>query len=512
MNRWAVAACAISVALLASLASAYAATNLVFNASFERTGSTWLDPWALTVKSGSGATITQDASAKTTGLYSAKVAVTSTTGSPWLVQLSQPNVAIAAGQRYEVAFSAKASTGRTIQAAVQQTLSPYTTYASQTFTLTTGWTRYTYSFTSSATQSNTSLRFNLAATTGSVWIDNVWMAAGAAASGSPTATATASPTATTSPTPSSTATPTGRAAKGISWYLPIEYWGSNTAGMLTDVVDMEKANVGWARIELDRKYAVSATDTVVQQLRSHGISVLMTVENTYPYKDLGTQTDRDRYKAWLRDMVLRYKANVKHWEIMNEVNLNLEWNIDQSLTSDQTAYQAAVHRYVLHLQDSYETIKANDPTATVLFSGLSEWRVERYIDALAKENACPYFDLMAYHPFGKDPDAVMGRFNALKSRLALKACLSSKPIWITEIGFNTSAPNKAGYVTSEQLKSDYLKSSLLRLRAGGARLPIFVFSLHGFQPGSSYGLEEKDPTTLKTTIFPAYWMYRDLAY
>ena len=69
---------------------------------------------------------------------------------------------------------------------------------------------------------------------------------------------------------------------------------------------------------------------------------------------------------------------------------------------------------------------------------------------------------------------------------------------------------KAGYVTTEQLKSDYLKSSLQRLRAAGARLPIFVFTLHGFQPGSSYGLEEKDPATLKTTFFPAYYMYRDL--
>ena len=511
MHRSSIPFCLIVVASLLSFTTVKAATNLVWNASFENTGSTWLAPWALTVKSGATATISQDGSTKTSGSYSAKVSIASTTGTAWLVQLSQPNRPLTAGQRYDVAFSARASATRSIVSAFQQTLSPYTTYSSQSFTLTSTWTRFSYSFTASATQSNTSMHFNLGAATGSVWVDNVSVTAAATGSSpTPTPTATSTPRPSSSPTATPTPTPSGPSPKGVSWYLPIEYWGTNTAGMLSDLVDMQNAKVNWVRIELDKKYALSSTDTVVQQARSHGMSVLLTVENTYPYKDLGTQTDRDRYKAWLAQMVQRYKGSVKHWEIMNEVNLNLEWNIDQSLTSDQTAYQAAVHRYVLHLQDSYTTIKANDSTATVLFSGLSEWRVERYIDALAKEDACPYFDLMSYHPFGKDPDAVMARFDALKSRMAQKACLASKPIWITEVGFNTSLPNKAGYVTTEQLKSDYLKSSLQRLRAGGARLPIFVFTLHGFQPGSSYGLEEKDPATLKTTFFPAYYMYRDL--
>jgi hypothetical protein len=203
---------------------------------------------------------------------------------------------------------------------------------------------------------------------------------------------------------------------------------------------------------------------------------------------------------------------VKYWEIMNEVNLHDEWNIDESLTSDQTQYQASVHRYVLHLQDSYETIKAIDPDATVLFSGLSEWRVERFIDSLANENVCPFFDLMSFHPYGPDPDAVLRRFQALKARMALQPCLAGKPIWVTEVGFNTSIPDRAGYVASEEIKADYLKRSLLALYSAGARLPIFIFSLHGFAPGSSFGLEMKDRTTMQTTFFPAYAMYRDLVF
>ena len=119
---------------------------------------------------------------------------------------------------------------------------------------------------------------------------------------------------------------------------------------------------------------------------------------------------------------------------------------------------------------------------------------------------------MSFHPYGANPDAVLRRFQALKARMALQPCLAAKPIWVTEVGFNTSIPTHTAYVTSEEIKADYLKRSLLALYSAGARLPIFIFTLHGFHPGSSYGLEMKDRTTMQVTYFPAYAMYRDLVY
>ena len=138
---------------IATLGTTDAATNLVWNASFERTGSTWLTPWTFSVKSGAAATIRQDGSTKTVGLYSANVAVTSTNGSRWLVQLSQGGIALTSGQAYRLEFSARVGAPRSIEATFQQSGSPYATYTSRSFSVGTSWVRYSHAFTAPVTQS-----------------------------------------------------------------------------------------------------------------------------------------------------------------------------------------------------------------------------------------------------------------------------------------------------------------------------------------------------------------------
>ena len=196
--------------------------------------------------------------------------------------------------------------------------------------------------------------------------------------------------------------------KGVALTDFIKYWGENTSGVNSDFNDMTGGNLNWARFELYQSNPLSFFDTAVQSAQSRHIKLLVIAENTYPYRDLGSDTDRANFKSWLAQMVNRYKYYVKHWEIGNEENLHYEWNIDDSSTSDQTKYQASAYRYVLHLQDAYQTIKANDATATVFIGGLSEWTVERYMDALMNENVCPYFDVWSFHPFGSDPNRVLG--------------------------------------------------------------------------------------------------------
>ena len=323
------------------------------------------------------------------------------------------------------------------------------------------------------------------------------------------------PTPTPSPGTTSLPTPTPSASassgKGISLRPFAEYWGGNTAGMASDFADMRAANISWARMDLFKTASPNlAFDTAIQAAKNHGINVVVVVHKTAPEKDLGTDADRAAYRTWLAEMVNRYKYHVDHWEIHNEPNLHYEWNIDDSSGSIQAQYVAAVHRYVSHLQDGFQTVKANDPGATVLFAGLSEWTVERYMDVLVTTQAYRYFDVMSFHPYGYNPDRVLSRFNSFKGKMNLNPSYAEKPIWVTEIGFNTSWTNKAGYVSSEQQKADYLAQTLRRLDEAGARLPIFWYTLHENDSASGYGLMRKNKTSLQTDYFAAFNAYRNL--
>jgi hypothetical protein len=300
--------------------------------------------------------------------------------------------------------------------------------------------------------------------------------------------------------------------KGVALRPLVQYWGSNTAGMNSDFNDLNGANVTWARLDLVKTSSPDPNfDAAVQAAKAHNVNLVVTVKKPPPSNDLGTDADRAAYRAWLSEMVNRYKYWVKHWEIHNEANLHYEWNIDDSSGSNQTAYADAVRRYVLHLKDGFETVKANDPTATVLFGGLSEWTVERYMDVLVTTDAYRYFDVMSYHPYGYNPDRVLSRFNSFKSKMNLNANYAVKPIWVTETGFNTSWSNKAGYVTSEQTKADYLRQTLPRLRDAGAQPPIFWYTLHESDTQPGFGLEIKSKSTLGTQYLPAYYALRDLS-
>jgi hypothetical protein len=291
----------------------------------------------------------------------------------------------------------------------------------------------------------------------------------------------------------------------------VQYWGSNATGMKSDFADMKSGGVTWARMDLYKTSSPDPNfDAAVKAARDHGINLVVTVHKPTPEKDLGTNSDRLAYRFWLAQMVTRYRYHVKHWMIHNEPNLHYEWNINESNGSSQTQYRASVLRYVEHLRDGFETVRAVDPGAKVLFGGLSEWTVERYMDVLVTSDAHRYFDIMSFHPYGYNPDRVLSRFNSLKAKMNLSTNFAVKPIWVTEIGFNTSWSNKAGYVTSEQTKANYLAQTLPRLQAAGAQLPIFWYTLHENEDAGGYALTRKNKTTLGTQYLPAFYAYRDL--
>jgi hypothetical protein len=323
--------------------------------------------------------------------------------------------------------------------------------------------------------------------------------------------ATASVPGTVAPAvPSALAFP-GR-AKGVALYDFLEFWGDDAAGMRTAFGELHAAGVTWARLHL--AYGPRASTRLAaaaSAAKAHGVRLVVVLHKPPPFKDLGTPADRAAYRAWVAVTVRRFKASVHYWEIMGEPNLRYTWNIDNRPGSNQAAYAASVRRYVTLLKDGYTTVKRTDPGAVVLFGGLSESTVGRYLDVLLTTDAYRYFDIMSFHPYGRTPDLVVSRFAALRAKMRSKPGYASKPLWMTEFGFNTSWTNKPGFVTSEALKGQYLTQSMKRLSTAGAAAPVFGFTLNGnnhLNPG--FGLITMDKSTRKPHRLPAFTALRNL--
>lgn len=177
-------------------------SNLLLNSSFETTGSSWLAPWNTVSGSGAAGTFSQDSAQKSDGAYSTRADVTTAAPTaPWGVQLSQRNLVVNQGSQVNVSFWARSSAPREIQVVVQMGSSPYTEYARRSFSLTTGWQQFSFSYTQPASDLKAMLSFNLAQTTGQVWIDQAFLSAGGS-------TISLLPTATPVPTQPPAPTPT----------------------------------------------------------------------------------------------------------------------------------------------------------------------------------------------------------------------------------------------------------------------------------------------------------------
>jgi trimeric autotransporter adhesin len=144
--------------------------NLIINSEFDNGTS----GWSLGTQPSNSATLSVDKTKQLSGLNSAKIITTATTGTEWHVQLGQSGKSIVSGKKYKLTFRAKASASRNASVALQMTTTPFTSYFYNTIALTTTSQNFSFEFTATASVSNNiSLLFNLAAVTGTVWIDQV---------------------------------------------------------------------------------------------------------------------------------------------------------------------------------------------------------------------------------------------------------------------------------------------------------------------------------------------------
>ena len=159
------------------------------------------------------------------------------------------------------------------------------------------------------------------------------------------------------------------------------------------------------------------------------------------------------YADFVRYVATRYAGRVSAWEVWNEENTSRFWSTGPSASE-----------YVPLLQAAYPAVKAADPTALVVFGGVSQ-NDYTYIESAYAAGAKGFFDVMAVHPYpGPNPpehvwywDGRIGQsaFTGFAEvRNSMLARGDDKPIWLTEFGWSTTTRESSGVTPDQQ--ADYL--------------------------------------------------------
>ena len=192
---------------------------------------------------------------------------------------------------------------------------------------------------------------------------------------------------------------------------------------------------------------LSNFDRAVDLARGAGYKIIITVEESPSWARDGTYKnspprDNSELAEFMGFLAGRYVGKVQAYEVWNEPNLHWAWPSGPN-----------PGEYAQMLRAVAPSIRAADPTAKVIFGGLSRNDYE-YVAGVyaAMPDIGKYFDVMATHPYvyyGLPPEAVWraddgraskGAFSAYREvRATMAAYGDTKPIWFTEFGWSTSS-------------------------------------------------------------------------
>jgi len=207
----------------------------------------------------------------------------------------------------------------------------------------------------------------------------------------------------------------------------------------------------WKRIEKQKgQYDFAPYDRLVEQCRAHGVQLFGNFTSGPDFYDTTTEEGAHAYAEFARAATARYAGKIDHWQIWNEPNLGFHSGNPDDYARILTAAGKAIH-------------EAN-PNAKVLGLNMA------FCDVLWTEKILarvPYdcFDIICFHPY-RNPNAPEDKFDwwvldqyvkrfhkeltpdyplvhasLLDQTDALIAAMQKfgkpKPIWITEMCFNT---------------------------------------------------------------------------
>lgn len=210
---------------------------------------------------------------------------------------------------------------------------------------------------------------------------------------------------------------------------------------------------------------LSSFDRAVDLARGAGYRIILMVDGSPSWAHDGTNSsspprDNAELAEFMAFLASRYAGKVQAYEVWNEPNVPASWPSGPDPA-----------RYAQMLRAVAPAIRSADPTAKVVFAGLSRNDYD-YLEGVytAMPDIGDFFDVMATHPYvyyGLSPEAVWldddgriskGAFSAYREvHATMEAHGDTKPIWFTEFGWSTSAQSVLyDQGVSPETQADYL--------------------------------------------------------
>ena len=194
--------------------------------------------------------------------------------------------------------------------------------------------------------------------------------------------------------------------------------------------------LSWNQFEPTKnKFNFAQADSALNNHTTAGISPIVTIKSDSAWGSkaghLGATSsaplDWTAYENFLKTAVLRYKDQVKYWQIENEIYDNSQY------------WKGTREEYIETLKHAHSIIKQTDPEAKIVLQGFADMmfiminnddkKIESFLDYIMSNGQ--YFDVIDFHQYF-EPDTIYIDMTVL--RKVMNKYNLSKPIICTEAG------------------------------------------------------------------------------
>jgi hypothetical protein len=235
---------------------------------------------------------------------------------------------------------------------------------------------------------------------------------------------------------------------GFGWIKQQVVWAAVEGPGRGRFVELESGRDSWI------KY-----DRIVNLAEQYGLKVIFRIDTSPEWaRPIGVAKletpprDADDYAEFARKVAERYEGRVRHFQIWNEPNIPFEWGDREPSPAEYTNLLRAAYRAIKSTNpDAVVISAAMAPTTEYSEKGINELIfLQRMYEAGAKE----YFDVLGANAYGlrSGPDdrrlAVDRDVNFSRPQLLRQVMVrngdAAKPIWASEVGWNSAPPDHPG--------------------------------------------------------------------
>jgi hypothetical protein len=262
----------------------------------------------------------------------------------------------------------------------------------------------------------------------------------------------------------------------------------------TEIARMGAGKVGTLRINFvwgavqptaGATFDWSHYDAIVRGAAQQGIQVLPTVYSSPSWAAAATNHPPSKshfadFQAFVHAAAERYGANGTFWTDNPTVPKLpiVDWQLWNEVNSPSFWYRKPnARQYVGLLKVFSAGIKSADPAAKIVLAGLFRTPrirhgipLDRYLPAVYRSKAKPFFDAVAIHPYATTPRDAL---NAVNETRQIMSRFKDKrtPLWITEIGWATGG-NRTPLTVSPRRQASYLRQTYRLMAANRGRYKI----------------------------------------